>query len=68
MDYELNEQQEELLGEAEYLLRREKLLDFLNSPKQFFQRRRVGYYEERLLYHLRWLAAQDEGEEDDIDE
>lgn len=62
MDYELNKQQDELLAEAERLVRREKALDFLNSPRDFFRRLRGAYYDERLVLNLRWLAAQGEEE------
>ena len=60
MDYELNEQQDELLAEAERMVRREKLRDFLNSPREFFHRLLSAYYDEQLVLKLRWLAAQDE--------
>ncbi len=59
MDYtELTEEQEALLDDAERIVRREKLRDFLNSPKDFFRKKRCGYYDDRLVYALRWLAAQ----------
>lgn len=58
MDYELNEQQDELLAEAERLVRREKLRDFFNSPRELFRRLRGAYYDERLVFYLRWLSAQ----------
>lgn len=60
MDYELNEQQDELLAEAERLVRREKARDFFNSPRDFFRRVRSAYYDERLVLNLRWLSAQSE--------
>lgn len=62
MDFELTEAQEELLNEAERMVRREKILDFLNSPKDFFRKRRCAYYDDRLVLALRWLAAQPEEE------
>jgi len=62
MDFELTEAQEELLEDAERIVRREKFADFLNSPKQFFRKLRGGYYEDRLVYALRWLQAQNEEE------
>ncbi len=62
MDFELTEAQEALLEDAERIVRREKFADFLNSPKQFFRKRRCGYYEDRLVYALRWLMAQNEEE------
>lgn len=60
MDYELNEQQEGLLDEAERRVRREKLRDFINSPREFFRRLFSAYYDEQLVLELRWLSAQDE--------
>lgn len=65
MDFELTEAQEYLLEDAERMVRREKLADFLNSPKQFFHRLRCGYYEERLVYALRWLSARDGEDEEE---
>ncbi len=63
MEYELNERQEELLGEAEAMVRKEKLADFVNSPRLFLRRMRGGYYDEQILYRLRWLSAQDEDDD-----
>lgn len=60
MEYELNEQQDELLAEAERMVRREKARDFFNSPRDFFRRLSSAYYDERLVFNLRWLSAQDE--------
>lgn len=60
MEYELNEQQDELLAEAERMVRREKARDFFNSPRDFFCRLSGAYYDERLVLNLRWLSAQDE--------
>lgn len=65
MEYELNEQQDELLAEAERLVRQEKLRDFFNSPRDFFRRLRCAWYDELLVRKLRWLSAQPE---DDWDE
>ena len=62
MDFELTEAQEELLEEAERIVRREKIADFLNSPKEFFRKLRSGCYEDRLVHALRWLLAQNEEE------
>ena len=44
-----------ILRDAKRLVRGEKVSDFLNDPKQFFHRRRVGYYSDRLLFATRWL-------------
>lgn len=60
MEYELNERQEAFLDEAEAMVRREKLADFVNSPRLYFRRMRGGYYDEQILYRLRWLSAQSE--------
>lgn len=65
MDFELTEAQEELLEDAERMVRREKLADFLNSPRHFFRRLRCGYYDERLVYALRWMSAQPEEEDEE---
>lgn len=68
MDYELNEQQDEFLAEAERLVRQEKARDFFNSPREFFRRLRGAYYDEKLVLNLRWLAAQGEDDYEDYDE
>lgn len=57
MDLELTEAQEELLEDAERMVRREKLANFLNNPRDFFRRLRSGYYDEKLVYALRWMSA-----------
>lgn len=64
MEYELNEQQDELLADAERLVRREKARDFFNSPRDFLRRLRSAYYDERLVLNLRWLAAQSDDYDD----
>lgn len=68
MDYELNEQQDEFLAEAERLVRLEKARDFFNSPREFFRRLRGAYYDEKLVLSLRWLSARDAAEYDEYDE
>lgn len=68
MDYELNEQQDEFLADAERLVRREKVRDFFNSPRDFFRRLRGAYYDEKLVRTLRWLATQSEDEYDEYTE
>lgn len=60
MDQELTQAQELLLADAERLVRQEKLRDFFNSPRQFFRRLCSAYYDERLIFALRWMAAQSE--------
>ena len=44
-----------ILRDAKRMVRGEKVSDFLNDPKQYFHRRRVGYYYDRLLFATRWL-------------
>ena len=47
--------QQRLLREARRMVRGEKLWDFINDPKQYFHRVRVGYYHDRFLFNARWL-------------
>ena len=51
-----NATQERILREARRMVRGERLSDFLNDYRQFFQRVRVGYYQDRLMYLNRWLV------------
>ena len=51
-----NATQERIFREAKRMVRGEKLSDFLNDYRQFFQRVRVGYYQDRLMYLNRWLV------------
>ena len=51
-----NATKERILREARRMVRREKFSDFLNDYRQFFQRLRVGYYYDRLMYLNRWLV------------
>ena len=44
-----------ILKDAKRTVRGEKVADFLNDPKQFFHRVRVGYYHDRYLFAARWL-------------
>ena len=44
-----------ILKDAKKIVRGEKLADLLNDPKQYFRRRRVGYYHDRYLLATRWL-------------
>lgn len=54
-----------ILKDAKRMVRGEKVADFLNDPKQFFHRRRVGYYHDRYIYACRWLVNE---EQQQIDE
>ncbi len=47
--------EDRILRDAKHIVRGEKVADFLNDPKQYFHRRRVGYYSDRLLFAARWL-------------
>ena len=42
--------------DAQRIVRGEKIADFINDPKQYFHRKRVGYYTDRLTYAARWLV------------
>jgi len=55
--------EEEIMSQAKVLVRQEKKMDFLNDPKLFFNRLRFGYYEERVLYHVRWILAKSKGKD-----
>ena len=57
--------QQRILQDARKIVRGEKVADFLNDPKQFFHRLRVGYYSDRLAYAARWLIND---EQQQIDE
>lgn len=45
-----------ILKDAKKIVRGEKVADFLNDPKQYFRRVRVGYYHDRYLLATRWLV------------
>lgn len=47
---------ERILKDAKKIVRGEKVADFLNDPKQYFRRVRVGYYHDRYLLATRWLV------------
>lgn len=47
--------QEHILKDARRMVRGEKVADFLNDPKQYFHRVRVGYYHDRFLLAARWI-------------
>ncbi len=47
---------ERILKDAKKIVRGEKVADFLNDPKQYFHRVRVGYYYDRYLLAARWLV------------
>ena len=48
--------QQSILKDAKRMVRGEKVADFLNDPKQFFHRSRVGYYHDRFLLAVRWIV------------
>ena len=48
--------EERLRDEAKRMVASEKLSDFVNDPRQFIHRLRVGYYSDRLVYIHRWLV------------
>ena len=45
-----------LYEEAKRMVASERLSDFLNDPREFVRRLRVGYYSDRLVYIHRWLV------------
>ncbi len=45
-----------ILKDAKKIVRGEKVADFLNDPKQYFRRVRVGYYHDRFLLATRWVV------------
>lgn len=47
--------QQQILKDARRIVRGEKVADFLNEPRQFFHRVRVGYYHDRFLLAARWV-------------
>ena len=47
--------QQQILKDARRMVRGEKVADFLNDPKQYFHRVRVGYYHDRYLLAARWV-------------
>lgn len=54
-----------ILRDVKRSVRSEKVADFLNDPKQFFHRLRVGYYSDRMLYAARWLINDEQQQIDD---
>ena len=57
--------QQRILRDAKRIVRGEKLSDFINDPKQYFHRKRVGYYSDRLLFAARWLINDEQQQIDD---
>lgn len=57
--------QQRIMKDAKKIVRGEKIADFLNDPKQYFHRTRVGYYHDRFLFAARWLVND---EQQQIDE
>lgn len=47
---------QQILKDARRIVRGEKIADFLNDPKQFIHRVRVGYYHDRFLLAVRWIV------------
>ena len=54
-----------ILRDAKRIVRGEKVADFLNDPKQFFHRVRVGYYSDRISFAARWLINDEQQQIDD---
>ena len=57
--------QQRILKDAKKIVRGEKIADFLNDPKQYFHRARVGYYYDRYLFAARWLINDEQQQIDD---
>ncbi len=57
--------EQRILKDARRIVRSEKVADFLNDPKQFFHRLRVGYYHDRYLLASRWLINDEQMQIDD---
>ena len=51
-----NATQTRIFREARRMVSQEKLTDFLNDPRDFFRRLRMGYYSDRLISLNRWLV------------
>lgn len=47
--------EQQIFKDARRIVRGEKVADFVNDPKQFFHRVRVGYYHDRFLLAARWV-------------
>lgn len=56
---------ERILKDAKKIVRGEKIADFLNDPKQYFHRVRVGYYHDRYLLAARWLVNDEQQQLDE---
>ncbi len=54
-----------ILTDAHRIVRGEKIADFLNDPKQYFHRVRVGYYNDRYLLAARWLVNDEQQQLDE---
>ena len=57
--------QARILRDAKRMVRSEKVADFINDPRQYFHRRSVGYYSDRLVYATRWLVNDEQQQIDD---
>ncbi len=56
---------ERIMVDAKRIVRGEKIADFLNDPKQYFHRVRVGYYNDRYLLATRWLVNDEQQQLDE---
>ena len=56
---------ERIMVDAKRMVRGEKIADFLNDPKQYFHRVRVGYYNDRYLLATRWLVNDEQQQLDE---
>lgn len=45
-----------LYAEAKQMVASEKFSDFINDPREYIRRLRMGYYSERLVFIHRWLV------------
>ena len=57
--------EQRIMKDARKIVRGEKLADLLNDPKQYFHRRKVGYYYDRFLFAARWLVNDEQQQIDD---
>lgn len=60
-----NDIEQRIMKDAKRMVRAEKIADFINEPRQFFHRLRVGYYQDRFMFAARWLIND---EQQQIDE
>lgn len=55
-----------IFKDAKKIVRGEKLADFLNDPRQYFHRVRVGYYHDRFLFAVRWIVNDEQQQIDEF--